>query len=97
MSKKDTSHVAGNRFHQFIARHTTYKGRPFVQIGDRDIALVRLQKQPVGRHLPQGFFLIAGTEREVQTVAYKVESQLRFAAKAVDNPGHTRVQLPLQG
>ena len=97
MSKKDTLHVAGNRFHQFIARHTTYEGRPFVQIGDRDIALVRLQKQPVGRHLPQGFFLIAGTEREVQTVAHKVEGQLRLAAKAVDNPRDMRVQLPLQG
>ena len=96
MSKKDTMYITRNSFSKFATGQASQASSLFVQAGNGNFAFVRLQKQPVKGYLPQGFFLIPGTERKVQTVANQILSQLYFPTEAMNNPRHTRLQIALQ-
>lgn len=89
-------YITRNSFPKFATGQASQASSLFVQAGNGNFAFVRLQKQPVKRYLPQGFFLIPGTERKVQTVANQILGQLYFPTEAMNNPRHTRLQLALQ-
>ena len=95
MREKSTQVVLYRRL-QPVCLHTTDKGCPTIKLLDGHKALIGFKEEALKGRTAQRLPVIVLTEGEAETVLQQLLCQGSLASESMNNPRHSRTDLPLQ-